>query len=105
MQIKLDTYATAASHVAAGKLRALAYAGKTRLALMPDVPTVAELGLPGYEGVLWMGLLAPARTPPPVIEKLAAAASARFQRLLELAASAAATASIRSAAARRSSPR
>jgi tripartite-type tricarboxylate transporter receptor subunit TctC len=73
VQIKLDTYTTAASHVAAGKLRVLAYAGKTRLGLMPDVPTVAELGLPGYEGVLWMGLLAPARTPPPVIEKLAAA--------------------------------
>jgi tripartite-type tricarboxylate transporter receptor subunit TctC len=73
VQIKLDTYATAATHVAAGKLRALAYAGKTRLALIPDVPTVAELGLPGYEGVLWMGLLVPARTPSPVIEKLAAA--------------------------------
>jgi tripartite-type tricarboxylate transporter receptor subunit TctC len=73
VQIKLDTYATAASHVAAGRLRALAYASHARAALMPDVPTVAELGLPGYEGVLWMGLLAPARTPPPVIEKLAAA--------------------------------
>jgi len=73
VQIKLDTYATAASHVAAGKLRALAYAGKTRSALMPDVPTVAELGLPAYEGVLWMGLLAPAGTPSAVIERLAAA--------------------------------
>ena len=73
VQIKLDTYATAASHVAAGKLRVLAYAGKTRLGLMPDVPTVAELGLPGYEGVLWMGLLVPARTPQPIIERLAAA--------------------------------
>ena len=40
---------------------------------MPDVPTVAEMGLPGYEGVLWMGLVAPAGTPKPVIEKLAAA--------------------------------
>lgn len=73
VQLKMDTYATAAQHVAAGKLRALAYAGRSRLALMPEVPTVAEMGLPGYEGVLWMGLVAPAGTPKPVIEKLAAA--------------------------------
>jgi tripartite-type tricarboxylate transporter receptor subunit TctC len=73
VQLKLDTYATASAQVAAGKLRALAYAGRTRLKLMPDVPTVAELGLPGYAGVLWMGLLAPAGTPQPVIDKLAAA--------------------------------
>jgi tripartite-type tricarboxylate transporter receptor subunit TctC len=73
VQLKMDTYATAAAQVAAGKLRALAYAGRTRLKLMPDLPTVAELGLPGYVGVLWMGLLAPAGTPKPVIDKLAAA--------------------------------
>jgi tripartite-type tricarboxylate transporter receptor subunit TctC len=41
---------------------------------MPDVPTVAEMGLPDYEGILWMGMVAPAGTPPPVIDKLAAAA-------------------------------
>ena len=73
VQLKLDTYATAAGHVAAGKLRALAYAGQTRLKLMPDVPTVAELGLPGYAGVLWIGLLAPAGTPQGVVDTLAAA--------------------------------
>jgi tripartite-type tricarboxylate transporter receptor subunit TctC len=73
VQLKLDTVATAASHVAAGRLRALAYAGRTRAKLMPDVPTIAELGLPGYEGVLWMGLIAPARTPQPAIDRLAAA--------------------------------
>jgi tripartite-type tricarboxylate transporter receptor subunit TctC len=39
---------------------------------MPDLPTVAEMGLPGYEGVLWMGIVAPAATPKPVIERLAA---------------------------------
>jgi tripartite-type tricarboxylate transporter receptor subunit TctC len=74
VQIKLDTYATSAAHVAAGKLRVLGYAGNARLALMPDVPTIAEMGLPGYEGVLWVGLVAPAATPKPVIERLAAAA-------------------------------
>src|SRR5882724_4460398 len=73
VQLKMDTYATASAHVAAGKLRALAYAGAKRSRLMPEVPTVAELGLPGYEGVLWMGLVAPAGTPKPIIEKLATA--------------------------------
>jgi tripartite-type tricarboxylate transporter receptor subunit TctC len=72
VQLKMDTYATAYAQVAAGRLRALAYAGRARSALMPDVPAVAEM-LPGYEGVLWMGLVAPAGTPQPVIEKLAAA--------------------------------
>jgi tripartite-type tricarboxylate transporter receptor subunit TctC len=73
VQLKMDTYATAAQHVAGGRLRALAYAAKARSLQMPDVPTVAEMGLPGYEGVLWMGIVAPAGTPQPVIEKLAAA--------------------------------
>jgi tripartite-type tricarboxylate transporter receptor subunit TctC len=72
VQLKLDTYATASQHVAAGKLHALAYAGAQRSDLMPDLPTVAEMGLRGYEGVLWIGLVAPAGTPKPVIEKLAA---------------------------------
>jgi tripartite-type tricarboxylate transporter receptor subunit TctC len=72
VQLKMDTYATAYSQIAAGRLRALAYAGRARSALMPDVPAIAEM-LPGYEGVLWMGLVAPAGTPQPVIETLAAA--------------------------------
>jgi len=73
VQLKLDTYATANAHVAAGKLRALAYTGRARSKLMPNVPIVAELGLPGYTGVLWTGLLAPAGTPQVVIDRLAAA--------------------------------
>jgi len=73
VQIKLDTYATANQYVASGKLRALGIASHARSGLMPDVPTIAEMGLPGYEGVLWMGLIAPAGTPKPVIDKLAAA--------------------------------
>jgi tripartite-type tricarboxylate transporter receptor subunit TctC len=74
VQLKMDTYATASAHVAAGKLRALAYASRARSALMPNVPTVAELGLPGYEGILWIGMMAPAGTPKAVVDKLAAAA-------------------------------
>src|SRR5690242_9327628 len=73
VQLKLDTYATSAPHVAAGKLRVLAIASRARSALAPDLPTIAELGVPGYEGILWIGVMAPAGTPADVIAKLAAA--------------------------------
>jgi tripartite-type tricarboxylate transporter receptor subunit TctC len=73
VQLKMDTYATASQLVADGKLRALAFASRERSALMPDVPTIAEMGLPGYEGILWIGMVAPAGVPKPVIDKLAAA--------------------------------
>ncbi|MBO0759446.1 MAG: tripartite tricarboxylate transporter substrate binding protein, partial [Bradyrhizobiaceae bacterium] len=52
------------------KLRALAVTGPTRSAIFPDLPTVAEAGLPGYEAVLHYGIVAPAGTPAPIIEKL-----------------------------------
>jgi tripartite-type tricarboxylate transporter receptor subunit TctC len=84
VQLKMDTYATANQHVAQGKLRALAFASRERSALMPNVPTVAEMGLPGYEGILWIGIVAPAATPKAVIEKLAAAVQ-RAVRTPELA--------------------
>ena len=74
VQLKMDTYATARQVVAEGKLRALAFASRERSPLMADVPTVAEMGLPGYEGILWMGMVAPAATPQAIIDKLAAAA-------------------------------
>jgi tripartite-type tricarboxylate transporter receptor subunit TctC len=53
-----------------GKLRALAVTGRTRSAIFPDLPTVAEAGLPGYEAVLHYGIVAPAGTPGPIVEKL-----------------------------------
>jgi tripartite-type tricarboxylate transporter receptor subunit TctC len=61
-----------ASHtnVAAGKLRALAVTSTTRSGLLPDVPTVAESGLPGFDASLYYGLAAPAGTPRPIIDKL-----------------------------------
>ena len=73
VQLKLDTYATSAPLIAAGRLKALAIASHARSSLLPTLPTIAESGLPGYEGVLWIGMIAPAGTPPPVIAALAAA--------------------------------
>ena len=63
---------TVISHVKAGKLKALAVTGSRRSETLPDVPTVAEAGLPGYQAVGWFGLLAPAATPKPVVDKLSA---------------------------------
>jgi tripartite-type tricarboxylate transporter receptor subunit TctC len=60
--------------VKAGKLRALASSGGKRTPLAPDVPTVAEAGVPGYELMVWFGLVAPAGTPRDVILKLNAEA-------------------------------
>ena len=59
-----------AANVKSGKLRALAVAGPARLALLPDVPTTAEAGLPGIEAIVWNGLFAPAGTPQPVMQIL-----------------------------------
>jgi tripartite-type tricarboxylate transporter receptor subunit TctC len=59
--------------IKAGKLRALAVTSATRAADLPDVPTLAEAGLPGYEIVSWQAVFAPAGTPQPIVQKLAAA--------------------------------
>jgi tripartite-type tricarboxylate transporter receptor subunit TctC len=74
VQVKMDTYTTSAPLIADGRLRALAIASRERSALLPDIPTVAEKGVAGYEGILWIGLMAPAGTPKPIVDKLAAAA-------------------------------
>jgi tripartite-type tricarboxylate transporter receptor subunit TctC len=57
-------------HIKAGKLRALAVTGATRSPELPDVPTVMESGVPGYEAYVWMGLLAPKGTPAPIVDRL-----------------------------------
>src|SRR5262249_14056350 len=59
-------------HVRTGKLRALAIGGTTRLSLLPDVPTVAESGYPGFDAVGWGGIFVPNGTPQPIVNKLAA---------------------------------
>jgi tripartite-type tricarboxylate transporter receptor subunit TctC len=73
VQIKLDTYATSNQQVQAGKLRMLGIATSHRSRLMPDTPTIAEMGLEGYEGILWNAIMAPAGTPQAIIDRLAAA--------------------------------
>jgi tripartite-type tricarboxylate transporter receptor subunit TctC len=70
VQLKLDTYATSGQMIAANRLKALAVASRQRLAQLPNVPTVAESGLPGYEGSLWMGVMAPAGTPAAIVDRV-----------------------------------
>jgi tripartite-type tricarboxylate transporter receptor subunit TctC len=66
-------------HIRSGSLKALAIGTKERSAALPDVPTVAEAGVPGYEAASWIGLLAPAATPQPIIGKLWDAVSSSIQ--------------------------
>ena len=70
VDMMFDAISTMVSHVKSGKLKALGTTGKVRSAVTPDVPTVAEAGLPGYEATIWLGLMAPAATPRPVLERL-----------------------------------
>src|SRR5450759_276925 len=70
VEMMFDAITTMAPNVRAGKLRALGTTGKTRSSVLPDVPTVAEAGVPGYEAVIWLGIMAPAGTPKPIVERL-----------------------------------
>jgi tripartite-type tricarboxylate transporter receptor subunit TctC len=73
VQAKLDTYATSAQFIADKRLKPLAVTSARRLKQLPEVATVAET-VPGVEGYLWMGIVAPAGTPPAILAKLALAA-------------------------------
>jgi tripartite-type tricarboxylate transporter receptor subunit TctC len=68
--VKMDTIATATQHLKGGRIKPLAIASLRRSPLMPEVPTVAESGVPGYQGILWLGILAPAGTDPALITTL-----------------------------------
>src|ERR1700736_1515063 len=74
--LMFNVAATLAPHVEAGKLKAFAVAQSKRASIMPDVPTLTEAGMKGYDAGIWIGLLAPAGTPPAIIEKLSGAANA-----------------------------
>jgi tripartite-type tricarboxylate transporter receptor subunit TctC len=67
---------TARPHVQAGKLKALAVTSARRAVTLPNLPTAAESGLPGYEALGWFGLLAPAATPKAIVDKVSADANA-----------------------------
>ncbi|ESJ24318.1 carnitinyl-CoA dehydratase [Cupriavidus sp. HPC(L)] len=73
VQLSFATFASAIEYVRAGRLRALGIAGTRRTPLMPDLPTFAEAGIKGYDAELWYSLLAPAKTPRPVIDRINAA--------------------------------
>jgi tripartite-type tricarboxylate transporter receptor subunit TctC len=65
-----DAVTTMTEHVKAGQVRALGTTGKTRSSVLPDVPTIAEAGVPGYEATIWIGLVAPKGTPPAIVNRL-----------------------------------
>lgn len=70
VQMMIDSVTTMVPTVVGGQMRALAVTGKARSALLPDVPTAEEAGLKGYEATIWLGLMAPAATPRPIIDLL-----------------------------------
>lgn len=87
-QVMFDLMPSALPHVKGGRVRALAVTGSKRSPALPDLPTVAEAGVPGYEFSAWFGVFAPAGTPKPVVAQLNAAlgkamSSPQFQARLQ----------------------
>jgi tripartite-type tricarboxylate transporter receptor subunit TctC len=70
IEMMFDAIPTMSEHIKSGKVKALATTGKARSAVLPNVPTADEAGVPGYEATLWLGLMAPKGTPATVINKL-----------------------------------
>jgi tripartite-type tricarboxylate transporter receptor subunit TctC len=70
VQMMFDAVPTMAENIKSGQVRALGVSGTKRSAVLPDVPTIAEAGVPGYESTIWLGLMAPIGTPKPIVDKL-----------------------------------
>ena len=70
VQMMFDAITTMAPNVEAGQVRALGTSGAARSTVLPNVPTIAEAGLPGYEATIWLGIMAPAGTPKPIVDTL-----------------------------------
>jgi len=70
VEMMFDAVTTMTEQAKAGKVKALATTGKQRSEVMPDVPTVSEAGVPGYEATIWLGVMAPKNTPKAIIDKL-----------------------------------
>jgi len=75
VDLMFDAVTTMAEQVRAGKVKAIATTGKVRSEVLPDVPTISESGVPGYEATIWLGLMAPKGTPKAVVNKLNEAVS------------------------------
>jgi tripartite-type tricarboxylate transporter receptor subunit TctC len=80
VQMMIDAITTMAPTAREGQVRALGTTGQTRSSVMPDVPTIAEAGLPGYEATIWLGIMAPAGTPKPIVDKF----NAEINKVLSL---------------------
>jgi tripartite-type tricarboxylate transporter receptor subunit TctC len=80
VQMMIDAVPAMAPNINEKQVRALATTGMARSSVLPDVPTVIEAGVAGYEATIWLGLMAPAGTPKPIIDKLNAAVSAFVKR-------------------------
>jgi tripartite-type tricarboxylate transporter receptor subunit TctC len=80
VQMMIDAVPAMAPNINEKQVRALATTGTARSSVLPDVPTVIEAGVPGYEAIIWLGLMAPAGTPKPIIEKLNMAVNAFVRR-------------------------
>lgn len=70
VSMMFDAVTAMKGHIDAGQVRALATTGEKRSTVLPDVPTANEAGVPGYEATIWLGIMAPAGTPPEIVAKL-----------------------------------
>ncbi len=70
VMMMFDAVPTMAEHIKSGRVKAFGTSGKARSAVLPNVPTIAEAGVPGYEATIWLGIMAPKGTPAAVINKL-----------------------------------
>jgi tripartite-type tricarboxylate transporter receptor subunit TctC len=80
VQMMIDAVPAMAPNIAENQVRALATTGQTRSTVLPKVPTAIEAGVAGYEATIWLGLMAPAGTPKPIVERINAAVSAAVKR-------------------------
>jgi tripartite-type tricarboxylate transporter receptor subunit TctC len=79
VQLMFESTNSISGHVKAGRVRGLAVSGAKRSAAFPDLPTIAEAGVPGYEVTVWSGIIAPAGLPRPILDRLNAATNAALE--------------------------
>ncbi|MGZ8231612.1 MAG: tripartite tricarboxylate transporter substrate-binding protein, partial [Burkholderiales bacterium] len=80
IQVLFNSTVQTMPHIKSGRLRGLATTGASRAAVLPDLPTIAEAGVPGYENSTWSAIAAPAGTPQPIVRRL----NSEFARILKL---------------------